>query len=92
MHGIVTACRKTNVTAEQIAEMLDALELELQMLGKREIPSAHLGELVLNRLALLNQVAYVRFASVYRQFQSVEDFIRELNQLSEKHVLSPAID
>jgi transcriptional repressor NrdR len=80
--GIVTACRKTTVSAEQIAEMLDSLELELQTAGKREIPSSHLGELVLARLRSLNEVAYVRFASVYRQFQSVQDFICELNALA----------
>ena len=92
MTGIVTACRKTAVSAEQIAEMLDGLELELQILGKREIPSSQLGELVLSRLRLLNEVAYVRFASVYRQFQSVEDFIRVLNQLADERSLSSTMD
>ncbi len=87
MTGIVTACRKTTVSAQQIAEMLDAVELELQVLGKREIPSSHLGEIVLSRLRLLNEVAYVRFASVYRQFQSIEDFIRELNTLADERGL-----
>ncbi|MBX9686205.1 MAG: transcriptional regulator NrdR [Candidatus Obscuribacterales bacterium] len=82
MTGIVTACRKTTVSAAQIEELIDALELELQVLGKREIQSSQLGELTLARLRLLNQVAYVRFASVYRQFQSVEDFISELQELA----------
>lgn len=81
--GLLTACRKTTVSAAQIEEVLDGLELELQILGKREIPSSQLGELVLSRLRLLNEVAYVRFASVYRQFQSVEDFIRELHALAD---------
>ena len=92
MTGIVIACRKTTVSAEQIGEMLDSLELELQILGKREIQSAQLGELVLSRLRLLNEVAYVRFASVYRQFQSVEDFIAELKLLAEERSLTSAID
>ncbi len=80
--GILTACRKTTVAASQVEEILDGLELELAILAKREIQSSKLGELVLQRLRLLNQVAYVRFASVYRQFQSIEDFIEELNELA----------
>jgi transcriptional repressor NrdR len=92
MRGIITACRKTTVSAGEIAEMLDAIELELQILGKREVPSSYLGELVLTRLRWLNEVAYVRFASVYRQFQSVEDFISELNSLAGDRPLLPASD
>lgn len=79
--GIATACCKTSVCAQQIEELIDTLELELQMAGKREIQSSQLGELVLAKLQKLNQVAYVRFASVYRQFQSVEDFVSELSRL-----------
>lgn len=89
MAGIVTACRKTSVSAEQIEEILDAIELEFQILGKREIASQHLGELVLARLKILNEVAYVRFASVYRQFQSIENFIEELRALSNERILLP---
>ncbi len=88
--GILTACRKTSVSAAQIEELIDSLELELQILGKREIQSKHLGELILDRLKLLNEVAYVRFASVYRQFQSVEDFIQELNRLAQQRLLLPS--
>ena len=87
--GIVTACRKTSVTAVQIDEILDGLELELQVLGKREISSRQLGELVLSRMKFLNEVAYVRFASVYRQFQSVENFIEELKQLADTRMVVP---
>jgi transcriptional repressor NrdR len=88
--GIVTACRKTTVSAAQIQELIEGLELELQILGKKEIQSKQLGELILDRLQLLNEVAYVRFASVYRQFQSVEDFIQELNRLAHDRSLLPA--
>lgn len=70
------------MSADQIDEIIDGLELELQILAKREIQSSRLGEMVLSRLRLLNEVAYVRFASVYRQFQSVDDFIEELKQLA----------
>lgn len=79
--GIARACAKTSVTAEQIDELLETVETEVLTLGKKELPSKKLGELVLNQLRSLNEVAYVRFASVYRQFQSVQDFINELENL-----------
>lgn len=82
--GIVTACRKTTVSAAQIDELIESLELELQLFGKKEISSSQLGELSLARLAILNEVAYIRFASVYRQFQSIEDFVNVLNGLAEQ--------
>ena len=79
--GIVRACEKTVITAEQIDNMIEDIENELAKQGKREVNSTVLGELVLNELKDLDQVAYVRFASVYRQFRSVEDFIKELHEL-----------
>lgn len=79
--GIGRACVKTRVSAEEIDAIVDAVENELMVSGRREVPSSQLGELVLSRLIDLDQVAYVRFASVYRAFRSVDDFIDELNQL-----------
>jgi transcriptional repressor NrdR len=79
--GIVRACEKTVITAEQIDKVIDNIENDLAKQGKREVPSAILGELVLSELKDLDQVAYVRFASVYRQFRSIEDFINELQRL-----------
>jgi transcriptional repressor NrdR len=81
--GISRACAKTMVTAEQVDDLVDSVENELAALGKREISASVLGEMALSRLRKLNQVAYVRFASVYRQFQSVDDFIDELKTLRE---------
>lgn len=81
--GVSRACAKTTVTAEQIDSLLETVEAELLGNGKKELPSKLLGEMVLNRLKDLNEVAYVRFASVYRQFQSIEDFISELENLQE---------
>jgi transcriptional repressor NrdR len=81
--GITRACAKTMVTAEQVDDLVDSVENELASLGKREVSASFLGEMALSRLRKLNQVAYVRFASVYRQFQSVEDFIHELEILRE---------
>ena len=81
--GLSRAASKTRITAKQIDDLVESLENELASLGKREVPSSLLGEMTLSRLRELDEVAYVRFASVYRQFQSVEDFIAELNTLKE---------
>ena len=79
--GIVRACEKTLITADQIDNVIENIESELSKQGKREVNSTILGKLVLNELKDLDQIAYVRFASVYRQFRSVEDFIKELQDL-----------
>lgn len=79
--GIVRACEKTLISAEQIDNVIEDIENELAKHGKREVTSTVLGELVLNELRSLDQVAYVRFASVYRQFRNVDDFIKELQEL-----------
>lgn len=79
--GIVRACEKTLITAEQIDNVIEDIENELAKQGKREVSSAILGKLVLDELKDLDQVAYVRFASVYRQFRSIDDFIKELQEL-----------
>jgi transcriptional repressor NrdR len=81
--GIARAVSKTMISAEQVDDLVDAIESELAQFGKREVSSSFLGELALSRLRKLDQVAYVRFASVYRQFRSVEDFIHELKTLKE---------
>lgn len=79
--GLSSACAKTMVTAEDIDNLVDSLENELAAASKREVLSSALGDLVLMRLRSLNEVAYVRFASVYKAFQSIDDFIDELNHL-----------
>ncbi len=85
--GVRRACAKTMVTAEQIDDLVDSVENELASAGKKEVPSTLLGELALKRLRSLDEVAYVRFASVYRQFRSIEDFVSELNTLKDTHAL-----
>ena len=79
--GIVRACEKTLINASQIDNVIEVIENELAKQGKREVSSSILGKLVLNELKDLDQVAYVRFASVYRQFRSIDDFIKELQEL-----------
>ena len=81
--GLSRACAKTTVTAEQIDDLVDSVENELLATGRREVSSSMLGEIALTCLSRLDQVAYVRFASVYRQFRSIEDFISELTRLKD---------
>ena len=85
--GIARACAKTAITAEQVDDLVESVENELAALGKREIPSSVMGELALTRLRSLDQVAYVRFASVYRQFRSIENFVQELDTLKDSSAL-----
>ena len=80
--GVSRACSKTMVTAEQIDDLVDSVETELTSDGKREVTATNLGEIALAKLRNLDQVAYVRFASVYRQFRSIEDFVAELHLLT----------
>ncbi len=79
--GIVTSCHKRPVSSEQISRMIDEIENELFNLGEKEIPTSVIGEKVMNRLKDLDEVAYVRFASVYREFKDVESFMDELGKL-----------
>lgn len=76
------ACYKTTVPIEQIEQLVDQVETELGGLGDKEVDSKAIGELVMEKLRHLNEVAYVRFASVYRQFKDKNDFVRELAQLA----------
>jgi transcriptional repressor NrdR len=81
--GIQRACEKRNISMNLIEEFIDDLERDLRETGEKEIPSHTLGEKIMNRLHELDDVAYVRFASVYREFKDVNDFVHELkSQLS----------
>ena len=79
--GLIRACEKTLINAAQIDSIIENIENELIKLSKREVNSYLIGELILNELKDLDQIAYVRFASVYRQFRSIDDFIKELQEL-----------
>ena len=78
---IQLACYKTSVSVDQLEELVDQVESDVGNLAEKEIPSIKVGELVMESLRELNEVAYVRFASVYRQFRDKSDFVRELEQL-----------
>lgn len=79
--GVVLACRKRPTSREDMDKLVDSVEAKLGEDYRLEVPSQELGELVLERLSALDPVAYVRFASVYRQFDSPEHFVEELKNL-----------
>jgi len=81
--GILRACHKRPVSAKQISDMVDEVETEVYNEGEREIPSSRIGEIVMSKIKELDPVAYVRFASVYREFKDVETFMDELKKFIE---------
>jgi transcriptional repressor NrdR len=79
--GIRNACQKLPVSEARIEEFADSLESHFQDLGKKEIGSSEIGERVINKLKEWDEVAYVRFASVYRQFKDINEFMSELEEI-----------
>ncbi len=79
--GLYRACEKTTITNLQLEHLVNDVEKELQALGDPEVSSAVIGDLVMDRLSQLNEVAYVRFASVYRRFKDITSFERELSNI-----------
>ncbi|MGD9974092.1 MAG: transcriptional regulator NrdR [Desulfatirhabdiaceae bacterium] len=89
-HGILKACEKRNISMDVIDDFLDALERDIRGTGKKEVSTSHIGETIMARLHDLDDIAYVRFASVYREFKDVNDFVEELKIiLSNQHNGSP---
>ena len=82
--GIEKACEKRPVSAEQIEAEVDRITMELTNEYGREVPSQAIGESIMEHLRKLDEVAYVRFASVYRQFRDAEQFIHEIKQLGKE--------
>src|SRR5690554_4868275 len=79
--GLLTACEKRPVSFEKIEKLVTGVEQDVRKQTDNEIPSAVIGELVMERLKELDEVAYVRFASVYRQFKDLDIFMEELHSL-----------
>lgn len=79
--GLYRACEKTSVTSIQLERLVNDVEQELYACGEAEVSSSKIGELVMARLSKLNEVAYVRFASVYRRFKDIASFERELSHI-----------
>ena len=82
LHGLNRACEKTGIDASRLESLIEELELSLQQRSGREVSSSDIGELVLDQLKLISEVAYIRFASVYRQFSGVSDFVATLEGIS----------
>ena len=83
-NGIVNACKKRPITTEQIEKIVDDIERGLNNMMEKEISSTVIGEVILDNLKELDEVAYVRFASVYRQFEDVDTFMKEIEKLNRK--------
>ena len=81
LRGMIRACEKRPVTLAELERIADEIEQELQNSMEREIRTEIIGEKVMERLRKVDQVAYVRFASVYRQFKDIDTFMAELNKL-----------
>ena len=82
--GVLRACHKRPISAEQISKLVDEVETEIFNMEEREVSSAVIGELVMDKLKDLEAVAYVRFASVYREFKDVNTFVEELKSILDK--------
>lgn len=79
--GVLRACHKRPIAAEQISKLVDEVETEIFSLEDKEIESRVIGELVMNKLKDIDDVAYIRFASVYREFKDVNTFVDEIGKL-----------
>jgi transcriptional repressor NrdR len=81
LRGIVRACEKTGISLGRLETIVDDIEAQLQQRAQREVTSQEIGQLVLQHLRHENEVAYIRFASVYGRFQGIRDFVETLDQL-----------
>lgn len=85
--GLYSACEKTTVTNMQLEQVVSAVEQELYQCGEPEVSSIKIGNLIMDQLAGLNEVAYVRFASVYRRFTDIAGFEKELSQIKQRKTM-----
>jgi transcriptional repressor NrdR len=84
MTGILAACKKRPISMKKIESIVDKIETELEKEGRTEVPSSEIGQLVMDELYKLDDVAYVRFASVYRNFKDRDEFVSEVKELDAK--------
>ncbi|MDO5396809.1 MAG: transcriptional regulator NrdR [bacterium] len=85
LKGIITACEKRPISLVRMEKIVDDIESELYQAQEREIDTARIGEKVMEKLKTLDDVAYVRFASVYKRFDDVETFMKELQELKKNN-------
>ena len=90
--GIRKACTKRPISSRTIEKMVEDVEAELQHLGQVEIPTSILGSMVMERLMKLDRVAYIRFASIYQDFQQIESFEQAVQDLREENTQLPLMD
>jgi transcriptional repressor NrdR len=83
--GVKKACQKRDISMNVIEEFIDDLERDLREIDEKELPASVIGEKIMVKLHELDDVAYVRFASVYREFKDVNDFVSELKSLLSNH-------
>ncbi len=81
LDGLIKACEKRAVSVEKLENIVSEIEIKLQKKFEQEVDSNHIGELVMEKLSKIDDVAYVRFASVYRQFKDINQFLRELREV-----------
>ena len=81
IHGIKLACNKRPVNSKMIESMVDEIEADLQELSKNEVTSKYIGEMVMQKLKETDEIAYIRFASVYRKFADTTEFLEELKKM-----------
>ena len=83
LNGMIKSCYKRKVPLEVLENATKEIELEINHLNKKEIPSSEIGELIMEKLKSIDKVAYIRFASVYKEFQRVESFYEELEEIKD---------
>jgi transcriptional repressor NrdR len=84
MQGLIAACKKRPVSMKKIESIVDKIENQIEKMGKMEVPSSEIGRFVMVELYGLDEVAYVRFASVYRKFKDISEFISEVKEIESK--------
>lgn len=82
LSGLIRACVKRNISTAELEDLVDEIESEIRNFHSNEISSKEIGDIVLNKLRNLDKVAYIRFASVYKQFDNIEQFTNELSELN----------
>jgi transcriptional repressor NrdR len=90
--GIRKACTKRPISSRTIEKMVEDVEAELQHLGQVDVPTSILGSMVMERLMKLDRVAYIRFASIYQDFQQIESFEQAVQDLREENTQLPLMD
>lgn len=86
LNGVIRSCDKRDISMERIVSLVNTVERDIRNTMEQEISSAKIGELVMNRLKEFDEVAYIRFASVYRKFTDIGSFMQELNELQAQKV------